>query len=52
MEFEPQHFRLYCVSEKEKVMKYPTFTFLLEQFDVDELEKKVKHFVSYRLSTL
>lgn len=32
MEHEPQQLRNYCTSEGEKVAKYPTCEFLLEQF--------------------
>jgi hypothetical protein len=32
MEHEPSHLRNYCISEGEKVAKYPTCEFLLEQF--------------------
>jgi hypothetical protein len=32
MEHEPQHLRNFCMSEGEKVAKYPTCEFLLEQF--------------------
>lgn len=33
MEYEPLHFKNYCVSETEVVSKYPTITFLLDYYD-------------------
>ncbi len=36
MEYEPSHFRNYCISDQERLLKYPTLQFFLEQYEAEE----------------
>jgi hypothetical protein len=44
MEYEPLHFKNYCISESETCSKYPTVAFLIDHYESSPLnsDHKVK----------